>query len=187
MRTSRKWLTVIAAAGGLLIAGSPAIAAEAGPAAPAQVLTGTGLPTAPSAAQASAPYNICLTNTTNPRFCIQSNGAGNPVTITSNSANWSNFRTVYTFTNGGIAWDQVQNGNGNCLRAGTGNIVKIENGPCVQGDNADSWSSVPVGPKDLQSYMWGDWGLVHGTVNGYKVWHAEPVSGDWTNWGYIFT
>jgi hypothetical protein len=175
----------VAAAGGLLIAGSPAIAAEAQPAAPPQAPAGAGLKAVPSAAQASAPFHLCLTNTTNPRFCIQSNGTGQPVTITSTQANWSNFQTVYTFTNGGITWNQIENGNGNCLRAGTNNVVKIENGPCVHSDNADSWSGETLGPKDYQSYMWGDWMLVHGNMNGYKVLHAEPVSGDWTNWGAL--
>ena len=88
---------------------------------------------------------------------------------------------MYAFTNGGTTWVQIENGNGNCLRAGTNNMVKIENGPCLEGDNADAWSDVLIGPNDYQSFMWGDWMLVHGNVGGYKVWHAKPVSGDWTN------
>jgi hypothetical protein len=112
VRISRRWLTVIAAAGGLLIAGSPAI--------PAQAAVGDS-------------NQICLTNATN--YCIHSNGPGNPATITTNPADYSNFTVVYD-TNG---WHMWQNGNGNCLREGTGGVVKLENGPCNVTDPSDLW------------------------------------------------
>ncbi len=112
MRISRRWLTVIAAAAGLLIAGSPVTTAQAAVGDSSQ---------------------ICLTNA--PSYCIHSNGPGNPATITNVDAQKSNFTVVYD-TDG---WHMWQNGNGNCLREGTGGVVKLENGPCSLTDLSDRW------------------------------------------------
>ncbi len=99
MRTSRRWLTVIAAAAGLLIAASPAVPALA-----------------------ATSFHICLKNA--PSYCLQSNGPGSQVTIT-NSGSYANFHVVRTDNVGNI---QLENGSGNCLRAGDNFVVKIENG-----------------------------------------------------------
>jgi hypothetical protein len=147
--TVRRWLTVIAAAGGLLIAGSSAIPA-----------------------QAATSFHICLKSATS--YCLQSNGGGSQVTITNNPANYSNFTSPRP--------GQFQNGNGNCLRAGTNNVVKIENGPCVASDPADSWYAPPGQTYRLASQLYRDDMTVHGPVNGYNVWHINPGSGDWYNW-----
>jgi len=191
MRTSRRWLTVIAAAGGLLIAGSPAIAAEAGPAATAQVLTGqhpvqvrqmaapagSGLKAVSSAIQAADPFHICLKNA--PTYCLRFVTAGNQETITDHSANYGNFHISNTDALGD---SQIENGSGNCLRAGTNNIVKIENGGCV-GTNLGDWWFAPAGePYRIRSLAYSDDMLVHGHVNGFNVWHETPQSGDWYNW-----
>jgi hypothetical protein len=149
VRTARMWLTAIAAAGGLLIAGSPA-----------------------ATAQAPDPFNICLKNA--PSYCLQSNGGGQQVTITNNPANYAVFHSPSPV--------EFENASGNCLRAGTGNIVKIENGPCVASDQADSWFAPATEVFRTRSELYLDDMLVHGHVNGYKVWHATPGSGDWYNW-----
>ena len=160
MRTSRRWLTVIAAAGGLLIAGSPAIPAQAAPTGP-----------------------ICLTHSTH--FCLVSNGTGRQVTIDYTPGNWSSFHIVDSGTDpvtGATMW-QFENGNGNCLRAGTGNVVKIENGSCASTDGADWWieTNGPGGP--MVSMFYRDKMLVHGTPhNGQNVWHDTTRSGDWAAW-----
>ena len=112
VRISRRWLTVIAAAAGLLIASSPVTTAQA-------------------AIGNSGP--ICLTNASS--YCIHSNGPGNAVTITNVDAQKSNFTVVYD-SNGYHGW---QNGNGNCLREASNGVVKIENGPCNTSDGADLW------------------------------------------------
>jgi len=165
VRTARMWLTVIMAAGGLLIAASPAIAAEAGSAATAQAA-------ASRAVQVATPFHICLKNATT--YCLRSNGGGQQVTITNNPANYSTFHQPL----GG----QYENASGNCLRAGTGNIVKIENGGCSATDQADTWYA-PVGMTfRVRSELYTDDMLVHGVANGNSVWHATPVSGDWYNW-----
>jgi hypothetical protein len=106
-----------------------------------------------------------------------SNGPGNQVTI-SHSGNYANWHIVRT--SGHL--DQVENGSGNCLRAGDHNVVKIENGGCLATNNADWWFSPGDAPARIESYAYSDFMLVHGHVNGWNVWHANPVSGDWYNW-----
>lgn len=154
MRTSRRWLTVIAAAGGLLIAGSPAI--------PAQAVTS---------------FHLCLKNANS--YCLQFVTAGNQETITNNSANYGNF---HISNSSGDRLVQFENGSGNCLRAADNNVVKIKNGGCSATSDADWWFDPGDAPYRLESLFYSDFMLVHGTVNGYKVWHANPVSGDWYNW-----
>lgn len=192
MGTARRWLTVLSAAAGLLIAGSPAIAAQAGPAAPAQVLTGqhlvqarqmavpegAGLPVVSSAVRAADSFHICLRN--EPSYCLQSSGTGQQVMITNVSASYSNFHVARSNASG---YSQLENGNDNCLRAGTGNVVKIENGPCADTDTADWWYAPANQPYRLRNENYQDDMLVHGHVNGWNVWHATPISGDWYNWG----
>lgn len=126
-----------------------------------------------SAPQVATPvFNICLTNA--PSLCLESNGAGNQVTITGNQSDRAAFHEV----NPGSEL-QFQNASGNCLRAGTNHVVKIENGPCQAQDAADSWVQASGG---LKSFLYNDFMLVHNDVSGFNVWHAAPVSGDWTKW-----
>lgn len=173
MRTARSCLIVIAAAGGLLLAGSPAIAAEAGPAATAQDLTGQPLG---SALQAD-PFHICLKNASS--YCLRFVTAGNQETITNNSANYGNFHIAGSDGRGDY---QIENGSGNCLRAANDHIVKIKDGGCVDSSGADFWYAPANHPYRVQSLFYGDDMLVHGTVNGFNVWHEIPQSGDWDNW-----
>ncbi len=153
MRTSRRWLTVIAAAAGLLIAASPAVPALA-----------------------ATSFHICLKNA--PSYCLQSNGPGSQVTIT-NSGSYANFHVVRTDNVGNI---QLENGSGNCLRAGDNFVVKIENGGCLTGNDADWWYNIGRAPCEVLSWRYNDETLVHGTVNGWNVWHADSQAGDWFNW-----
>jgi hypothetical protein len=155
------------------------IVMNAKPLSPAPV-TLRGLKVVP--AQQAGTFHICLINAM-PLLCQVSNGAGNQVTVSSSSTDWANFRLVGDTTCcGGLAVYQFVNGNGNCLRAGTNNVVKIENGGCASNDSADWW--VGTGSGRLQSYLYGDLMLTHGERSGYKVWHAARMSGDWTDWTY---
>ena len=155
------------------------IVMNAQPVSPAHVML-RGLKVVP--AQQTGTFHICLLNS-HPFMCEVSNGAGNQVTISSSSTDWANFRLVGDSTCcGGLAVYQFVNGNGNCLRAGTNNVVKIENGGCASNDSADWW--VGAGSGRLESYLYGDLMLTHGDVSGWKVWHAAPGSGDWTDWTY---
>ena len=144
-----RWLTATVVVGGLLAAGSPAIAGQAAPSLATHALSAqqqaraaardaSGLKAVPDAVGDES--QICLTNATS--YCIKTNGTGNQVTITSVAADKANFTVVYD--SGGVhGW---QDGNGNCLREGTGGVVKIENGPCNTSDNAISGTTqVPPG------------------------------------------
>ena len=158
MRTARKWLTAIAMVTGLLVAGSPAITAQAAVGDSSQ---------------------ICLTNA--PSYCIKTNGPGKQVTITNVAANKANFTVVYD--SGGVhAW---QDGNGNCLREGTGGVVKIENGPCNTFDPTDQWvhaqgDTTWYNNSDLQPMY------TKGHANGDDVWvttGTNPLpSGSYSKW-----
>jgi hypothetical protein len=152
-------LTVIAAAAGLLIAGSPVTTAQA-------------------AVGSSGP--ICLTSASS--YCIHSNGPGQQVTITNDNAQKSTFTVVYD-SNGFHGW---QNGNGNCLREGENFVVKIANGPCLNGDDSDWWelnshylmNQFPYTPTGI-TYM-----LVRGQPGtGHLVFAYESIAvGDWAQW-----
>jgi hypothetical protein len=155
------------------------IAMNAKPVSPAHVAL-PGLKVVP--AQQAASFHICLINSS-PYMCQKANGTGNQVTISRYSTDWANFSIVrMTTCCSGLAVYQFEDGNGNCLRAGTNNVVKIENGGCASNDNADWW--VGAGSGRLQSYLYGDLMLTHGEVSGYKLWHAARISGDWTDWTY---
>ena len=134
----RRWLAATALAGGLLATGSPAIAAQAGSSLPAHALSAqqqaravgrevSGLKAVPDAVGDES--QICLTNA--PKYCIHTRGAGIQVSITNVAADQANFTVVFD-VEGDHAW---QDGNGNCLREGSGGVVKMENGPCNISDD----------------------------------------------------
>ena len=119
---------------------------------------------------------ICLTNA--PSYCIKTNGTGNQVTITNVAANKANFTVVYDSA-GVHAW---QDGNGNCLREGTGGVVKIENGPCNIRDATDLWYH---SQGDTSWYNVSDDDVMYtkGRVTGNDVWTALTApSGAWSEW-----
>jgi hypothetical protein len=180
-------LTATALAGGLLAAGSPAIAAQAAPSSATHALSiqqqaraaardVSGVKAVPDAVGDES--QICLTNA--PSYCIKTNGAGNQVTITNVAADKANFTVVYD-SGGNHAW---QDGNGNCLREGTGGVVKIENGPC---DSSPPYTSAywthTQGSTTWSNYQTGDIMYTNGDVTGYNVWAATtPPSGAWSKW-----
>lgn len=138
-------------------------------------------------AYAGPSYHICLLNSTKVTYCIQSNGVGKQVTITSDKSNWSNFTDYATdLSISGEPVQRVENGNGNCLRENNSNQVVIANGGCVASDLDGEWGWPD--PYYIYNGVWQNYQdqtddmLVHGNVNGYKVWAAKPVSGDWTKW-----
>jgi hypothetical protein len=129
-------------------------------------------------------FNICLQNATQPKYCLQSNGVGQQVTITSDSANWSNF-TKQAISAGEVF--NFENGNGNCLRENNSQEVVIANGPCVSSDRDGQW----VWPLETSQNFTGvfennahpsDEMLVHGNQDEYKVYAKSPVTGDWVKW-----
>jgi hypothetical protein len=124
-------------------------------------------------------FHICLLNASS--LCLQSNGAGNQVTITSASGGYSNFHVVNTAADGSYYVYQFDNGNGNCLRAGSNGVVKIENGSCSASDSTDWW--VADG-NYLVNYGYGEYMLTHGNASGDNVWWGADQSGDWVKWSY---
>jgi hypothetical protein len=184
--TIGRWLAAITVGGGLLAAGSPAIAAQAAPSLPAHALSTqqqaraaarnvSGMKAVPDAVGDES--QICLTNA--PSYCIKTNGAGNQVTITDVAADQGNF-TVVEDGQGIHAW---QDGNGNCLREGTGGVVKIENGPCNGNDFADFWSHAQ---GSTTWYNVSNNGIMYtkGHVTGDDVWAGQPPfpSGSYSKW-----
>jgi hypothetical protein len=157
LNAARKWLTTAAVAvtaiGGLLIPGSPANAA-------------------------AAKGHICLKNSSS--YCLQSNGAGNQVTITKNSSKYAVFTVEFSITVNGITTFEWENASGNCLRA-EGNPVTIKEGPCSGSDPADSWSD---NAGALQNGNHSYFMLVRGQPQtGSKVFaYASVASGDWAKW-----
>jgi hypothetical protein len=154
--TVRRWLTVVAVGGGLVGLGSPAIAAPAAPA-------GVG-----------DSGHICLTSA--PSYCIEANGAGNQVTITSNSADYATFTVVFD-SSGVFEW---QDNNQRCLREGNNNVVKIENGQCSLEDDTDAWYKIGT-----QISNEGDTDIMYtnGDANGDDVWaNADTPGGAWKQW-----
>jgi hypothetical protein len=171
-----RWLAAVTVAGGLLAAGSPAIAAQAGPSLPAHVLNTqvSGLKAVPDAVGDES--QICLTSDTS--YCIHTNGAGKQVSITNVAAEQANFTVVFD-EEGDHAW---QDGNGNCLREGTGGVVKMENGPCVISDDSDNWEH-SQGSNVWKNVETGDEMYVKSDENGDYVWASTaPPLGSWINW-----
>lgn len=174
---ARSWLTAGAAVGGLLLAASPALAAPA--------------PAAHHAAQVQSQVTdasvnpICLHSF--PSYCIHSNGAGNQVTISNNANDWANFHVVRSGTdvNGNTDY-QWENANGNCLREGSGNVVKLQNGGCVNG-TADNWwakgGAFVSWTLGVRNFAGSDYMLTHGAVSGWNVWAiSSPGNGDDWRW-----
>jgi hypothetical protein len=178
-------LTATVVVGALFAAASPAITAQAAAALTAGALNAQqqaraaarnipGMKAVPDAVGDES--QICLTNA--PSYCIKTNGAGNQVTITNVAANKANFTVVYDSV-GVHAW---QDGNGNCLREGTGGVVKIENGPCNIHDASDLWYH---SQGSTEWYNVSNDYVVYttGHVTGDDVWTALTApSGSWSEW-----
>jgi hypothetical protein len=186
--TIGRWLAAITVGGGLLAAGSPAIAAQAAPSSATHALSTQqqaraaargvlGMKAAPDAVGDES--QICLTNA--PSYCIKTNGPGQQVQITSVASQKANFTVVYDH-DGDHAW---QDGNGNCLREGTGGVVKIENGPCNTNDLTDVWTRYDTSydPTTWYNTSTNDIMYVNRNVTGAYVFATgDPASGTWTEW-----
>lgn len=134
--------------------------------------------------EAAAPNYLCLTNDSS--LCLVANGAGNQVTINTNGyMNISIVNSGYcSFTPDGTSYPcaEMEDAAGNCIRAGTNNVVKLGNGACLTGDDTDWW--VATGGNYLKSLQYDNTMFTHGNGRNYNVWHATPVSGDWYRWSF---
>jgi hypothetical protein len=182
--TMRRWLAATALVGGLVATGSPAIAAQTAPSSATHTLSTQqqaqaaardfpGMKAVPDAVGDES--QICLTNA--PKYCIKTNGPGNPVTITNVAANKANFTVVFDVETD-HAW---QDGNGNCLREGTGSVVKMENGPCDISDLSDNWTH-SQGSNMWHNVYWGGEMYTNGDANGDAVLGGAPPLGGYAKW-----
>jgi hypothetical protein len=182
-----RWLAAITVGGGLLAAGSPAIAAQAATSSATHTLSTqqqaraaardvAGMRAAPDAVGDES--QICLTNA--PSYCIKANGTGNQVSVTDVAADKANFTVVYD-SGGYHAWED---GNNNCLREGNNGIVKIENGSCNINDYVDVWlRDASTGNNVWHNYSTQDIMYATGDDNGDNVFASRnPPSGSWTKW-----
>lgn len=136
---------------------------------------GTAMAAGPARADTAGSFRICQLN--DKSECLVSNGPGNQVTIGTSS--YADFHVVNErIVDGGEVGEyQFENAAGNCLRAGDGNVVKLENGAC-SGD-ADWWKDSGT---EIISVQYGDPMLAHHDTSGDNVWHETSVSGDWVQW-----
>lgn len=99
------------------------------------VVLGTGVAVATGPAQASQGPRLLLYTSVN--RCIVAQGAGNQVAIKDPAGNYcARFTFIYIGMN-----FELQDGNGNCLRANSASQVKIENGGCNSTDLNEQWYS----------------------------------------------
>ena len=183
--TMKRWLAATALAGGLLATGSPAIAAQAAPSSATHALSTQqqaqaaardfhGMKAVPDAVGDES--QICL-NERHQRSASIREAPANQVSITNVAADKANFTVVFD-----VEGDhERQDGNGNCLRAGTGNVVKMENGPCNISDLTDNWSH-SQGSNMWQNVYYGGVMYTKGDTNGDYVWGGAPPLGGYSNW-----
>lgn len=128
------------------------------------------------------PYHICMWDNNN--SCLEGQGPGKQVITTTNSSDYSNWWTnvnVCGYPSGVCEW---QDGNGNCLREGTSNDVKLENGGCNSGDDTDLWieTNLNNGYTTYQNDAYGDYMGTFGTNNDRPVWAEAKHSGFYVGW-----
>jgi hypothetical protein len=139
---------------------------------------GTAMVAGPARAATASSFHICLLNSPT-RECLESNGEGNQVSMTSNDA--ASFTILRTGSYGQYTAYQFENAAGNCLRAGDGGIVKIENGGCS--GKADWWALEGPNADELVSEEY-NFPMITGDASGDLVYWGAFHSGDWDQWTF---
>jgi hypothetical protein len=178
VRTARRWLTVIAAAGGLLIAGSPAIAAvptAASTSSQATQTEGTALPAA-----TNLTGQIHLTSGTRYSWTTH----GNNAQLTIQASGGTDF---YLTQISGTYFYKIHVANSsNCIEGeGGGNTAVIATG-CAQGSINQRWEPMagltPAG-CELLNEATGKLATVYNDTNGKPVWESDgTTSGSYLAW-----
>lgn len=119
--------------------------------------------------------NWCLTNSPAPGACMIGQGAGNQIQLTNSPGSYMHVSAVASGTFEGLPEYEYQNNNGNCVREGTGGIVKLQNGGCT-GAADNWWINESGGHKDNQAYL--NIMYTNGTATGDNVFAG---SGAWEN------
>ena len=174
--TARSWLTVIAAAGGLLIAGSPAIATV--PAAAS---------TSPPAIQAEGAALSAATNLTGQIYLHSGSGDswtthGNNGQLTIQSSGATDFYLTAT-SDSGYYKIHVANSS-HCVEGeGNGNTAVIAT-DCSQGSTNQRWEALTYrGGCELKNEATGKYATVYSDANGKPVWESDgTTSGSFLAW-----
>jgi hypothetical protein len=167
---------ILAAAAAAILFTGIGTAMAAGPARAATASVSTAEPVG-FGTQPSGTFNICLLN--DKSECIGSAGPGNQVSITDGEP--ADFHVVNGRINGlGDQEWEFETSAGDCLRAGDGSVVKIENGACSGA--ADWWMVEGSASTELHSQRDGTPMLTHTNGDGQSVWYETFQSGDWYQW-----
>jgi hypothetical protein len=129
--------------------------------------------------------HICLKNASS--WCIQTHGASQQVTITTNSANYATFTAFNKQKQFVVTTFELKDGKGNCLRGGIGNpnIVKIEDGGCVKSDKQDQWYISTSTSLINYGLMPTSFMATKSPAPGDKVYAVEhPDNGWWSQWTF---
>jgi hypothetical protein len=128
----------------------------------------------------------CLTNSTTPHICLQAEGPGNQVqTLQNTGTTWTVTNTEPISGGTGFLAYQVVNANNDCLRQGTGHVVKTQNGPCDSQADDSWWIFENSGHKTNLNYA-PDNMYVTNNTSGLNVWSGTIPSGGWGNWKMPF-
>ena len=176
VRTSRRWLTVIAAAGGLLIAGSPAIAAV-----PAAASTSSQATPAAGALLSAAPNltgEICLTSGSG--YCWSTNG--NNAQLTIQASGGTDFYLTATSDNG---WYKIHVANSShCVEGEGGGNTAVIATDCAQGSINQRWGAAQYrGGCALENEASGLYATVYNDTNNKPIWESNgTTSGSYLAW-----
>ena len=176
MRTARMWLTVIAAAGGLLIAGSPAIAAV-----PAAASTSSQAPQAAGALLSAATTltgQIHLTNGSGYSWTTH----GDNAQLTIQASGGTDFYLTATIDNG-FYKIHVANSS-HCVEGEGGGNKAVIATDCAQGSINQRWGAISYnGGCKLINEATGLYATVYNDTNGKPIWESDgTVSGSYLAW-----
>jgi hypothetical protein len=155
-----------------------------------------GLPIrAAQAASATSPftYVFYLYDKNGDTNCIVTNGVGNQLTINSgNPAGCANIKATSDGAWNGLIAYQFTDGNGNCIRANSSNVVLVENGVCNTTDDGERWviTSCYQNPPPRCTTGFGSryrfenvhrqlWLKTTGNTSGDKVWVGTADRNEW--------
>jgi hypothetical protein len=168
-------LTVIAAAGGLLIAGTPAITA-----APAAAGTGS------QATQAAVtPVRASLTAIgviylhASPGYGWTTHG--NNAQLTIQDTGWTSFYLTATSTPN---WVKIHVANSShCIEGEGGGDTSVIATDCQEGNANQIWAAfVNNGGCTLKNQATGKLATVYNDTNGKPVWESTGPAGSWITW-----
>jgi hypothetical protein len=176
VRTSRRWLTVIAAAGGLLIAGSPAIAAV-----PAAASTSS------QAAQAAVTPLSASPDVTGAQIYLTHANVYGWTTHANNAQLTIDVRPAtgfYLTATSNPYFFKIHASSQRCVEAEGNGDTRVILTDCQQGNGNQEWEAVSYnGGCTLQDEANGHYATVYNDASGKPIWESDPPpSGSWVTW-----